>query len=197
MSQDKIQLFERWRKTLPRNTLYLTDIVIKEIIPEFMQRGFDRFPDYAGGGTYAVGPNCIPLQRRSGTEWPTIEILFDKRGRPTFGVNFAMLPEICGRLTEHGTKEIPRLAANVVEGPDFFILCKGKRVNFDCNFGMFWFTLWPKSKLEADVAFLKSILPWLFEVLEDGIPKDWHEAKPGYVAQYAFKSSASRSSKIY
>lgn len=172
--------------------MYLTGLVINEIVPVFREQGFDRFPDYAGGSAFAVGPNCIPLQRRSGPEWPTVELLFDKRGRPSLGVTFAMLPEICYRQTERGPEEIPRLQANVVEGLTHFSLCKGQRANFDCNFGYTGFVLRPKSKLVGEVAVLRSLLPWLFGILEKGIPEGWHKRKSGYVDQYAFLSLASR-----
>src|SRR5205823_7167615 len=102
------------------------------------------------------------------SEWPTVEIVFDKRSRPALGVNFAMLPEVCCRETEHGTEKIPRLEANVVEGPAFFILCKGQSTNFDCGFGYRGFALRPRSKLDGEVAILGSLLPWLFSVFEKG-----------------------------
>jgi hypothetical protein len=172
--------------------MYLTDLVIDEIVPLFREQGFDRFPDYAGESVFAVGPNCIPLQRRSGPEWPTVELLFDKRSRPSLGVTFAMLPEVCYRQTERGPEQIPRLEANVVEGLAHFVLCKGQRANFDCNFGYTGFALRPKSRLDGEVAVLKSLLPWLFDILEKGIPESWHKKKPGYVDQYAFVSLASR-----
>src|SRR5882757_3743934 len=113
MARDQDKRFDRWRQRLPENTAYLVALVIDEIVPVFRERGFDRFADYAGGSTFAVGPNCVSLQRRRGSEWPTVEIVFDKRSRPTLGVNFAMLPEICRRQTELEPKEIPRLEASV------------------------------------------------------------------------------------
>jgi hypothetical protein len=190
MARDQIKRFDRWRQRLPENTAHLVALVIDEIVPVFRERGFDRFPDYAAASTFAVGPNCIPLQRRSGLEWPTVEILFDKRSRPTLGIHFAMLPEICRRHTEHGPKEIPRLEANVVEGPAFFSLCKGRRTNFDCNFGYRGFALNPKRKLDSEIAALESLLPWLLTILERGIPESWYMKQPGYVDQYAFLSPA-------
>src|SRR5712672_3307532 len=177
MARDQNKRFDQW----------LVALVIDEIVPMFQERGFDRFPDYAGGSAFAVGPNCFPLQRRCGLEWPTVEIVFDKRSRPALGVNFAMLPEVCSRQTEHGTMDIPRLEANVVEGPAFFILCKGQRANFDCDFGYHWFALRPRPRLDREVAVLRSLLPWLFGTLEKGIPQAWYK-KTGYVDQYAFQS---------
>jgi hypothetical protein len=191
MAKDQIKRFDRWRQRLPKNTAYLVALVINEIVPVFQERGFDRFPDYAGACTFAVGPNCIPLQRRTGLEWPTVEILFDKRSRPTLGVHFAMLPDVCLRHTENGSKEIPRLEANVVEGPAFFSLCKGRRNNFDCNFGCPGFTLLPKRKLDGEIATLKSLLPWLFSVMESQIIESWYKKQPGYVEQHALLSRAS------
>src|SRR6266851_3980136 len=69
MTGDQLKRFDRWRQRLPENTMYLTDLVIDEIVPVFREQGFDRFPDYAGESVFAVGPNCIPLQRRTGLEW--------------------------------------------------------------------------------------------------------------------------------
>lgn len=172
--------------------MYLSSLVIDEIVPAFLERGFDRFPDYAGGSAAAVGSNCIPLQRRSGPNWPTVEIVFDKRNRPTLGISFAMLPEICHRQTDHGSQDISRPEANVVEGAAFFILCKGQHTNFDCTFGYRGLALRPKRKLDDEVAVLRSLLPWLFSVLEKGIPEAWYSKKPGYVDRYAFLSRASR-----
>lgn len=192
MAGDQLKRFEQWRQRLPENATYLTSLIIDEIVPIFREQGFDRFADYAGGSAYAVGPNCVSLQRRSGSEWPTVEIVFDKRCRPALGINFTMLPEVCWRETGHGTQKILRIEANVAEGPAFFILCKGKRTNFDCDFGYRWLALRPKSKLDGEVAILKSLLPWLFNVLEMGIPDAWYRKSPGYVSQYAFLSRASR-----
>jgi hypothetical protein len=191
MARDQPKRFDRWRQKLPDRANYLTSLVVNEIFPTFRERGFNCFPDYAGRSAVAIGPNCIPLQRRSGPEWPTVEIVFDKRNRPAFGVNFAMLPDVCCRQTEHGSKEIPRLEANVVEGRAFFILCKGLHANFDCDFGYRWFALSPKRKLDSEVAIFRSLLPWLFNILDHGIPESWYDKKPGYVDQHAFLSRAS------
>ena len=195
MAGDQLKRFDRWRHRLPERTKYLADLVIDQIVPVFREQGFDRFPDYAGGSAFAVGMNCIPLQRRSGPEWPTVEFLFDKRCRPTFGVTFAMLPEVCSRQTEHGPKDIPRVEANVVEGRAYFLLCKGQRSNFDCSFGYRGFVLRPKSRLDGEIAVLRSLLPGLFSILETGIPETWYGKRPGYIDQYAFLSPGSRISR--
>jgi hypothetical protein len=180
---DQIKRFERWRRTLPKNTAYLVSLVVDKVVPLFEARGFDRFRDYAAGSTFAVGPNCIPLQRRSGAEWPTVEILFHKRGAPCLGVTFGVLPEICHRLSlaEHRWIEIPRADASVVEGTAFFSLCKGSGRNFDRNFGYRWLSLSPKRKLDKEIETLISLLPWLFDLFDRGIPPMWFEQRTGYV----------------
>jgi hypothetical protein len=94
VAMDQIKQFERWRQKLPKSASYFVNLVLDEVVPMFKVQGFGRFNDYAGGSDFAVGSNCIPLQRRRGNEWPTVEILFDKRGRPALGVTFAMLPDI-------------------------------------------------------------------------------------------------------
>ena len=108
---DQRDRFERWRRRLPENAAYFVSLLFDEILPLFESDGFDRFGDYAGGSTFAVGPNCLPLQKRRGSEWPTVEIIFDKRRNPSLGVHFAALPERCWRHTLDGTTiEIPSAA---------------------------------------------------------------------------------------
>jgi hypothetical protein len=191
---DQIKRFERWRRKLPSNTAYLVNMILDEIVPLFLERGFGRYHDYAGGSTFAVGPNCIPLQRKSGNEWPTVEILFHKRQAPSFAVHFAALPEICYRwsLTEHRWIEIPRTQASVVEGSTYFSLCKGLNRNFDCNFGYRWFAISPREKLSKEVEALRVLLPWLFELFEGGIPPSWLAKSSGYVDRHAYMTRASR-----
>jgi hypothetical protein len=195
MAADQIKRFERWRRKLPKNTAHLVSLVLDEVVPIFQARGFDRFHDYAAGSTFAVGPNCIPLQRRSGRDWPTVEISFHKRRAPILGVHFAMLPEICHRisLTEHRRVEIPRAEANVVEGPAFFSLCKGTSRNY-ANFGYRWFSPMPKYTLRREIDTLKTLLPWLFDLFDRGIPPTWLEGPVGYVDRHAFMARPPRSS---
>jgi len=113
-------------------------------VPKFEERGFKWYPDYAGGDPTQVGANTIPLQRRSGPAWPTVEIRFDKYLRPFFHVDFTMLPPMCKRLTEDGSVEsIPREKANVAQGLGCFCLCKGKKrtiviVNLDMSAFLFF-----------------------------------------------------------
>lgn len=191
MVQDQIKRFERWRKHLPANVSFLVALTLEEVVPLFIADGFARYPDYADGSNWAVGANTIPLQRRSGREWPTIEIRFE-RSQPTLGVTFAALPEICVRHTGKGPSEIPHLAANVVEGPAFFSLCQGGGRNFDCNFGYRWFSFQPKRRLQREIAVLKSLSPWILQLFERGIPAAWLAREPGRVDRHAYLSPASR-----
>jgi len=63
----QIRRFEQWRQRLNGHAALLVNLVLEEIVPQFISRGFDRFPDYAGDNSMAIGANCIPLQRRSGS----------------------------------------------------------------------------------------------------------------------------------
>jgi hypothetical protein len=191
MATNQINRFERWRQRLPEHTAYLVACVIEEVVPSFYKEAFERYSDYAGGSALAVGPNCIPLQRRHGVEWPTVEIVFHKRAIPTLGVHFATLPQVCHRHTQTGVVEIPRVHACVVEGLAFFSLCKGLNRNFDCNFGYRWLSLRPKQNLDREIAALKALLPWLINTLENGIPTAWLVKSAGYVDKHAFLSPAS------
>jgi hypothetical protein len=165
---------------------------VNEVVPIFQAAGFDRPADYAANDSFAIGPNCIPLQRRAGEKWPTVEILFDKRSRPAFGVTFAALPKICRRYTADGnTVDIIRIKAAVVEGPAYFSLCKGHQGYNDCNFGYYCFSVSPQNKLRREVDLFISLLPWLFGVLDRGIPETWLSAHvPGYVDRHAFLISS-------
>jgi hypothetical protein len=191
---NQIERFERWRRLIPKNTAYLVSLVLDEVVPLFQARDLSRFPDYAGGSSFAVGPNCIPLQRRSGAEWPTVEIMFHKRSAPSLGVNFAMLPERCHRynLTEDSLKEIPRIEAGVVEGGALFSLCKGSGRNFDCNFGYRWWSFDSRRTLKKEIEILKLLLPELFDLFDRGIPSTWFDKPNGYVDRHVFMKQFSR-----
>lgn len=188
MSQ--LERFAKWHMRSPARARELIDLVLQEIEPVFVERGFERSPEYAGGNVRMVGANCLPYQQREGVTWPTVEITFVP-GRPQLGVDFAVLPETCWRVTSEGFQEIDRSVAKVTEGPAFFALCKGERKNFDCNFGYGTLALRPSHRLSKEVAQLKSILPWLFEVLEKRTLEGWYREKPGFVAKHAFLSRAS------
>jgi hypothetical protein len=188
----QIARFERWRKDLPARTAYLVSSVVETVVPLFAGHGLLRYPDYAANSSYAIGMNCIPLQRRSGDAWPTVEIRFDKRQRPFLGLIFSELPEICHRILPTGEQEILRPEANVVEGDAFFTLCKGSSTRFDRNFGYQWFALRPTRELDEECALLRLCSTWLLERFDEGLPKTWYEAKAGYVDPHAFMNGMSR-----
>lgn len=100
--------FEARRQRLPDITKYLIDLVMTRILPRFEERGFVWYPDFAGGRPINIGSNEIPLQRRQGENWPTVQIRFDRRDRPCFSVDFAVLPPTCRQL---GLEPIPRESA--------------------------------------------------------------------------------------
>ncbi len=191
-AEGQIARFERWRKALPVHTAYLVSVVVETVIPLFADQELLRYPDYAANNSYAVGANCIPLQRRSGDRWPTAEIRFDKRQRPFLGVTFSELPEICHRLSPTGEQEILRSDANAVEGDAFFTLCKGRAGRFNRNFGYQWFALRPTHEIDEECALLRSCCTWLLRRFDEGLPKAWYEAQPGYVDPHAFLNSMSR-----
>ena len=181
---DHRKRFERWRAKLPKNTAYLVDQVLTRIVPEFEARGFVWHPDFAGGDPTQIGANEISLQRRSGENWPTVQIPFDKRFWPNFHVDFAVLPPICKRWTTGGYVDIPREKAIVVEAPASFALCKGRKRNFDCQYGYNWFALFPRRYLDGEIAHLRALLPEVFDLFDRGIPKDWLKHKYGYVTKH-------------
>lgn len=184
---DHRKRFERWRKTLPNITAYLVDQVLARVLPEFEKRGFIWYPDFAGGDATQIGANDIPLQRRNGKDWPTVQIMFNKRLRPSLSVNFSALPPVCLRwLVEGGAINIDRKTALVFEGPAYFALCKGGRHNYDCNFGYYWFSLFPHRRIDREIASLLVLLPHLFDLFDKGIPEAWLTKKSGYVTTHVF-----------
>lgn len=174
------QRFERWRTKLPDNTRYLIDQVVDRILPEFKNNGFGWYDDYAGGNPKEVSHNQIPLQFRSGEQWPTVEIRFDKRARPFFMIDFAMLPAICRRM--FGTQDIPRELAIVPYAPAYFRLSKGEQKGANGTFGYIWISFAPKRKIDSEVDSAITLLPGLLDFLRNGIPADWLTCdKPWYV----------------
>lgn len=137
---DHRRRFERWRAKLPVHTRYLVDQVLARIVPEFEARGFKWYDDFAGDDPKEVGYDEIPLQRREGEQWPTVQISFDKRARPAFFVGFSLLPAVCRRwgINEQNPwaeVEVLRERAIIVYAPAYFRLCKGKHKSLDCEFG--------------------------------------------------------------
>lgn len=182
---DHRKRFERWRKKLPKNTAYFVDQVLTRVVPEFESRGFFWYPDCADGDAMQIGANEIPLQRRSGEEWPTVQIMFDKRFRPSLSLNFSMLPANCTRWTMDGAVvDIPREKALVFEGGAYFALSKGERLNYNCNFGYIWFALIPHRRMDKEIGILLALLPELFNLFDQGIPRDWINRQFGFVTKH-------------
>lgn len=182
--------FDRWRRKLPINTAYFVDQVLARIVPKFEAHGFVWYPDFAGGNAMQIGANEIPLQRRSGDEWPTVQISFDKRFRPVLGLRFATLPPICTRWTaEGGIIRIPREKALVFEGSAYFSLSKGKEYDYHCNFGYIWFAFFPRRRIDNEIEKLLTLLPELFSLFDQGIPKAWFREK-GFVSKHVLVSGA-------
>jgi len=185
--RDTIEHFNRWRGRLPVRTASLVGKVVDELVPLYQRAGLQWHADYAGGDLRSVGSNCIPLQRREGINWPTVEIQFDRRSRPSFNIVFAELPETCTRRTAGSITKIGRVEANVVEGDASFVLCKGSKRNFDCTFGITGITLFPNSKINHDFFLALSRSKNLIELFESSFPRQWLSAPPGYVADFVFK----------
>jgi hypothetical protein len=182
-----IERFERWRRRQTARTASLAQRVLSELVPLYQARGFTRFDDYAGGDTTVVGANIIALQRRSGDRWPTVEVQFHRKGRASFNVNFAELPEVCYRWTSGAPVAIDRKLANVVEGGAYFSLCKGLQRDFDCTFGIAMFAILSERRLAQDFELAKDRSRFLIELFDSGIPEAWSAAASGYVSEFVFK----------
>jgi len=188
MIGDPITRFDRWRKGVPARTAKLVQRVVDEIVPLYESAGLQQHRNYAGADLRSIGSNSIALQRREGTNWPTVEIQFDRRSRANFNIVFAELPEICSRRTGSSITQINRIEANVVEGASSFLLCKGFGKNFDCTFGVAGFTFFPDSKMDHDFLLAFSRSKSLIELFGSGLPHQWLNAPPGYVSNFIFKN---------
>jgi hypothetical protein len=155
----------------------LVDRIIDDIVRPFQARGFLWHGDYAGGDPREVAAYTIPLQQRVGDDWSTVELHLSKRARPWFSVYFAALPPTCRKLGE----PIPRERANVVYAPAYFMLCKGETRGLDGQFGYHWFSLFPRSRIDAEVGKAVHLLPLVFDLFDRGIPVEWLTRDHGYV----------------
>jgi hypothetical protein len=173
------QRFDRWRRLASKPTKHLIEQVLECIVPAFQANGFVWQLDYAGGDPNEIGANTIPLQVRSGSVWPTVEIRISRLNHPCFTIYFAALPSECRRLGE----PIPREKALVLNAPVYFTLCKGRGRGLDSQFGYRWFSLYPVRKLNREVAIATSLLPEVFRLFEDGIPNAWLVER-GYVSKH-------------
>lgn len=195
--------FERWRKKLPANSAYLIDQVLSRIVPLFEANGFAWYRDYAGGDFNQVAASDIPLQKRVGDLWPTVQIQFHKKGDPHFQIYFSALPEQCRRLNVAGQQTfIDRVDATVTGGPATFILRRGKWKGWrDSQFGFDWLTslyvplgtyrgihylLSPHRFLDGEVNAALQLLPILFMVFDRGIPDEWINHKYGTINKNVF-----------
>lgn len=175
---DHHKRFARWRRGLAEPTSYLVSLVVDVIVPEFQSRDFVWYADYAGGDSKEIASNTIPLQRRRGEDWPTVQIHFSDRARPWFTVYFAELPERCRRL---GGDSVPREQAIVPYAPAYFMLCKGESRNLDGQFGYHWFSLRPRWRIDREVQKASRLIPTLFDLFDDGVLRGWLDRPFGYV----------------
>lgn len=182
-----IERFERWRVRQAVRTADLAQRVLGELVPMYEASGFTRFDDYAGGDLSVVAANTIALQRHSGVRWPTVEVQFHRKGRPSFNIIFAELPDVCYRWTFGSPVAIDRDHANVVEGGDYFTLCKSLQRDFDCSFGVPTFAMFPDRRLARDLELAKDRSRYLIDLFDSGIPENWSAASPGYVSEFVFK----------
>jgi len=178
---DHRKRFDRWRRLVPEHTKYLIGQVLGRIVPAFEAAGFTWHGDYAARDPDEIGANTIPLQIRSGDVWPTVEIHFPGTRRPCFTIHFAALPGVCRRM---GEEPVPRERAVVVYAPAYFMLCKGRHRNLDGQFGYYWFSPWPKRKLDAEVDTAAALLPKILRVFRNGIPEEWLTHEFGYVSRH-------------
>jgi hypothetical protein len=188
MTDDPRERFDHWRERLPFRTAKLVQKVVDELVPLYESAGLQRHKDYAGADPRSVGSNCIPLQRRAGTNWPTVEIQFDRRSRPNFNIVFAELSETCVRRTVSSITKISRIEANVVEGEASFLLCKGSKKSFDCTFGVAGIVLFLDSRINHDFSLALSRSKSLIELFGSGLPQQWLSDPPGYVSDFIFKN---------
>jgi len=186
---DHKQRFTGWRRRMPRKTTqYLVDQVVARIVPEFERHGFVWYPDFAGNDPQEIGANEIPLQRREGADWPTVQITFLKGAwGPRFRIMFSALPKICKNPIRDAT---PREQAIAVYGPAYFFLERGVWKDLDSSvFGFDWMPLllptprnvfrliryllnWRKF-LDSEVDAALALLPVLFDIFDRGIPQEW------------------------
>ena len=84
VSAAKQRRFERWRRTLPKHTRYLTDLVADRLLPQFESRGFIWHDKATAGFVYLVKPE--------GNYWPAVQMRFHKRAHPMLLLDVACLP---------------------------------------------------------------------------------------------------------
>lgn len=184
--------FTRWRAKLGRNTNYLVEQVCTRIVPEFEKHGFVWLKSMEPPAVRNL--NYITLLKRSGTNWPIVELHFDKRGRPRFIVEVSVLPPVCKKLTSSAIVDILREEAYLGMGPVQLRLQKGRSASdsifgfgalntlFTNPFRIIFYMLNPRRYLHNEVDKAASLLPELFDFFERGIPEEWFNAEPQHFA---------------
>jgi hypothetical protein len=191
--------FAGWQKRIPRKNRYLVEQVLLCIVPEFERHGFVWYADFADNKPQEIGANEIPLQKREGDEWPTVQITFLKGvWGPRFRIIFSALPEVCKNPVRNN---IPRQEAITVYGPAYFYLERdiwndGRDSDFGFN-GILLLLPTPstiirlarylinwRKFLDSEVHAALSLLPILFDIFDKGIPKEWLDKDLGKVAPH-------------
>ena len=176
--------FAGWQKCMPPKTQYLVEQVLTRIVPEFEKNNFA----WHSIDSKRVGANTIPLQRKSGNNWPTVELYFLKGvWGPRFRITFSELPETCRSIE---SSNIPREEAAAQFGSAYFYLERNIwHDGRDSEFGFNWMLLllpapstvlrlirylfnWRKF-LDSEVDAAIALLPILFEIFDKGIPQEW------------------------
>ena len=173
--------FERWRRKVPEDTAVLLDQVLEKVIPDFKAQGFSWYGDYAGGKFSEIGPNTVPLQRRTTEEWPTVEFHFDQGGEPRFSVYFGVIQPVNYRLDG---KVYHRDHAIVCYAPAYFLLKKNDKPGsgiFGLTHGWYYDS---NKKIESEIAECRKLLPIVFELFDNGIPDGWLTSNFGKVAPH-------------
>lgn len=176
--------FFGWKKRMPAKTQYLIDQVLNRVVPEFEKHGFIWYPDFADNNPQEIGANEIPLQKRQGDSWPTVQIYFVPKG-PFFRFHFSALPAFCRNPVRNN---IPRQQAIVFYGPASFELLRGASTGrqLDSIFGIdiFFFLFFGFSRLvryvlnwrkflDSEVDAAIALLPILFDIFDRGISQEW------------------------
>jgi hypothetical protein len=196
---DHKKRFANWRRRMPLKTQYLVNQVVARILPEFEKQGFVWYPDFAGNNPQEIGANEIPLQRREGYEWPTVQVTFlTGVWGAQFRLAFSALPEVC---RNPGRSAIPREKSIAAYGPAYFFLVRGAKKYEDSSmFGFDWMSLFVptpsklirlirylinwRNFLDSEIDEALALLPMLFDIFDRGMPQEWLDRDFGCVTQH-------------
>lgn len=159
VSAAKQRRFERWRRTLPKHTRYLTDLVADRLLPQFESRGFIWHDKATAGFVYLVKPE--------GNYWPAVQMRFHKRAHPMLLLDVACLPSSCRRWDGRAFVPVDRKDADIVDAPVVFSLRNTRRLAPDF-FGYRYASLLPSRHLRKEISTVESLLPRLFVAFERG-----------------------------